>query len=152
MGVLFEKIKAKVIGGINFANDEVEASVESLVNVVNDFSIAALAFEGKCEDLAIDPEGASKAVLGLAELIGEATDISDEAVVAKAKALVKELIENADAELEELTEELFNTALDFEVSVESLNEVIDDALPVDEGDDDEDPSDPGDPTNPGDEG
>lgn len=129
MGALTARIAQRITDRVDFNNDGLEQAVESLAQKSFELAAAANRFEAAAENLDLDPEAASAAVLGLAEQFGEAFPAPAPDRTERIKALVHELVDEEDAVLEAATEALFDAALDFEVGVNALNGAVNDIVP-----------------------
>lgn len=129
MGVLLDRISARVIARTDFVNDSLEAVVETHTANTFALAVATVEFEAAAVAAGVDPGTAADAVLGLAEQFGESFPSPSADRRAKIKELVNSLVTGGDAALEKHLETVFGSAFDFEVSINEQNAAVDAIVP-----------------------
>lgn len=125
MAELLDQLKQRIIDRTDFVNEALESAIELHTNNAFAMAVATAEFEAKAASLELDPVTTSNAVLQLSQVFGESFPKPTPERTAQIKALVAELVDETDLELESKIESLFNAALDFETSINTVNETVD---------------------------
>lgn len=125
MAALLDQLQQRIIARTDFVNDDLESAIERHTNNAFSLAVATAEFEAKVAALELDPIATSNAVLQLSQVFGESFPAPTPERTAQIKSLVAELVDESDLELERKIEALFNAALDFETSINVVNETVD---------------------------
>lgn len=122
MNELLQQTQTRIFDRIQFANQQVADIFKGQTATDFALAIATVNVSQRAVALGLDPITATNAVTGLAQILGEPiTQATPADRLDKIKALVNELIDDADPELESLLEAYFDAYFAFEAKMNESN-------------------------------
>lgn len=114
----------RIVSKIDFADDMLETAIENQAAQIASLTSSVVEIEAHCARLGLDPLKVTNAVRGIAEQFGEAFPSPTADRKAAIKALIFELVTDADTELEGAIERYFAAALELETGYAALNQLF----------------------------